>query len=400
MTALTIFVWCFPIAEVSIMLFGLGTARFDRRHKSGSGATEAIIQITTIGNHETVNWIVQRLRDYELPFPLRIWIVTEPFVPQGFVGMDEVLVVPGDFQALAKYKARAQEYSRIIRKQRGLSRHDVKVIMLDDDTLPTRKFLVDVFNADYDVCEGVTTPRLHYGRFLSHMDDLRTLSCLTICSAFQGHGHPIWVHGEGLCVRGSAEDVVTWDYPIVASEDLVFGQNAVERRMTWGFVWEYVQLTSPWTIKDFIKQRRRWIWGNIYAIRLGLLPPLGTALLVARYILGLAAGFVLVATLLVPLGFIYIPEQWYAPLFLMLALWLTQFAYAAWVGSSYEERPYSRRIRDAAIGVLLAPITSAMTFLVIMWVLFKGDPKRFEVIAKVRPDRPSSGTPQPAVAAP
>jgi hypothetical protein len=350
-----------------------------------------VIQITTIGNHETVNWIVGEIRKYELPFPHDIWVVTEPWVDPTFEGVDDVVVVPNNFVAKAKYKARAQEYSRLVRKDRGLARNDVKVIMLDDDVLPTRKYFVDAFNANYDVCEGVTTPRLHYGRFLSHLDDLRTLSCLTVCSAFQGHGHPIWVHGEGLCVRGDVEQIVTWDYPIVASEDLVFGQNAVERGMSWGFIWEYVQLTSPWTMRDFIKQRRRWLWGNIYALRLGLIPPLGTTLLVARYVFALgAAFFAAIATVLVPLQVIYIPRAWFAPLILMLAIWLCQFTCATWIGAGYFGHSMARRIRDTAVGTLLAPVTSAMGFAVIIYCLFKGDPKKFEVIAKVKPVQPTS----------
>jgi Glycosyl transferase family group 2 len=392
MSTLSVLVWLFPFAEVVMMVFGLTTARFDTRHKNGSGATQLIIQITTIGNHETVNWMIEKMRSYELPFPFQIWLVIEPFVASGFEGMDEILVVPAEFIARAKYKARAQEYSRTVREARGLSRHDVKIVMLDDDVLPTKKFLIDVFNADYDVCEGITTPRLHYGRFLSHLDDLRTLSCLTICSAFQGHGHPIWVHGEGLCIRGTAEQVVTWDYPIVASEDLVFGQNAVERGMTWGFVWEYVQLTSPWTMPDFIKQRRRWLWGNIYAIRNGLIPPLGTTLLVARYAFALVVAIIAaIASVLVPLGLVYIPARWLAPLLVALGIWIVQFSAACWIGSSYEDRTTMQRLRDAVIGIILAPITSALGFFVILICLFKGDPKRFEVIAKTKPVRPSAG---------
>jgi Glycosyl transferase family group 2 len=392
MTALTLFIWLFPIPQALLLVSGLTSARWHGRYRIGSGATEAIIQITTIGNHDTVNSIIRRIREYQLPFKYQIWVVVEPFSEPGFVGMDDLIVVPAEFPALAKYKARAQEYSRTIRGARGLGRKDVKVVMLDDDVLPTRKYLVDVFNADYDVCEGVITPRLHYGRFLSHLDDLRTLSCLTICSVFQGFGHPCWVHGEGLCVRGDAEQVVTWNYPIVASEDLVFGQNAVERGMSWGFVWEYVQITSPWTMRDFIKQRRRWLWGNINAIKRGLIPPLGTVLVLGRRAYGIFASvFAAVATILVPLRLVYIPTDWYAPLFASLAIWVAQFAIACWIGSSLEGRSMGVRARDAIVGVVLSPVTSLMTFVVIVICLIEGDPKKFEVIAKVRPGRPPTG---------
>jgi hypothetical protein len=390
MTALTLFIWLFPIPQATMLVLGVLSWRFHSRYRVNSGATEAIIQITTIGNQDTVNWIIRNIREYELPFPHRIWVVIEPFVEPGFEGMDELIVVPAEFPALARYKARAQEYSRTIRGARGLGRRDVKIVMLDDDVLPTRQYFIDVFNADYDVCEGIITPRIGYGRFLSHLDDLRTLSCITICSIFQAWGHPCWVHGEGLCVRGDAEQVVTWNYPIVASEDLVFGQNAVERGMSWGFVWEYVQITSPWTVKDFITQRRRWLWGNINALKRGLIPPLGTVLVLGRRFYGILASVIAaVATILVPLDVIYVPRSWYVPLFTSLGIWVLQFAIACWIGSSIKGRTMGIRIRDAVIGVLLSPITSFMTFLVIVVCLIRGDPKKFEVIAKVRPGGPS-----------
>ena len=350
------------------------------------GATEAIIQITTIGNHEIVNWIVESLRAYELPFPHQIWIVTEPFVEEGFVGMDELVIVPEAFTTKAHYKARAQEYSRTVRAERGLGRRDVKIVMLDDDTLPTRKYFIDAFNADFDVCEGITTPRLHYGRFLSHLDDMRTLSCLALCSNFQGHGHPVWVHGEGLSMRGSAEQAVTWDYPIVASEDLVFGQNAVERGMTWGFLWEYIQLTSPWTWKDFLTQRRRWVWGNIRAVTRGYIPPLGAAMLVLRLLLGFGIGVLSALGVVLELcNVVAIPSSYFTVLVVALVLWLIEFGYAVYVGASHEDTKWPKRIKDTVIGIVLAPVSSAATMLVFFIVLFKGDPKKFEVIAKVQP---------------
>jgi len=269
---------------------------------------------------------------------------------------------------------------------RGLSRHDVKIIMLDDDSLPTAKYFVDVFDADYDICEGILTPRRGYGRFLTHVDDLRTLNCLTICSFWQAIGHPIWVHGEGLCLRGSAEAAITWNYPVVASEDLTIGQNAVERGMSWGFVWEYVQLTSPWTWKDFIKQRRRWIWGNIYALRNGLIPPLGAFMVALRWILGIVNEvLVTAAIILVPLKIWHPPNELLLVLWASLAVWLVTFAMACWIGANDEGASLGKRIGNTIVGVLLAPITAFLTISVLLYNILKGDPKKFEVIQKSAP---------------
>ena len=68
--------------------------------------------------------------------------------------------------------------SRRVRVERGLSDYFVKILFLDDDGVPTKRYIERVAAANYDVCEGIPTPRTGYGRFLSHMDDLRTINCL------------------------------------------------------------------------------------------------------------------------------------------------------------------------------------------------------------------------------
>jgi Glycosyl transferase family group 2 len=386
MNALILTVWLFPFVELAFMAYGLAHAAQHRPKPGASGATEAIIQITTIGNHATVNWIIEQIRSYQLPFPYQLWVVVEPWTGGEYVGMDELLVVPEDFETKASHKARAQEFSRYVRSNRGLNRSDVKITMVDDDTLPTRDYLIDVFNADYDVCEGITTPRLGYGRFFSHMDDLRTLSCMVICSTFQGHGHPIWVHGEGLTMRGTAEETVTWDYPVIASEDLVFGHNAVALGLSWGFVWEYVQLTSPWNWGDFLKQRRRWLWGNIHAIQNGLIPPMGAAMVAFRYVLGVVIfSLSLLGIVLVPSGIVHVSSSLFWPLMASLGIWLAMFGVACWIGTGAKAKPFEGRVLDTAIGMILAIVTSAATCGVIVVAFCMGKPKTFEVIEKSKP---------------
>jgi hypothetical protein len=381
--------WLYPLFEGGCLILGWAKWQHKHPHQGDSGATEAIIQITTVGNYDTVNEIIAAVRGYDLPFPYQFWIVTEPGVPHHYVGADDLIVVPAEFTALSSYKARAQEYSRRVRQMRGLDRRDVKIIMLDDDSLPTAKYFIDVYHADYDICEGILCPRRGYGRFLSHIDDLRTLNCLTICSFAQGIGHPIWVHGEGLCFRGSAEAEITWNYPVVASEDLTVGQNAVERGMTcmtWGFVWEYIQLTSPWTFKDFVKQRRRWIWGNIWALRNGLIPPFGAFMVTLRWLLGFINEILVTAALiLVPLGIWNPPDQLLYVLYASLGVWFLTFGLACWIGANEEGASMPKRIGNTAVGIILAPITAFITISVLLINVLRGDPRGFEVIAKSAP---------------
>jgi hypothetical protein len=106
---------------------------------------------------------------------------------------DRVLVVPDGFIVRSAHKARALEYSRRVRESLGYDRSDVKVIFNDDDVSLTKGYIEQAF------------------------------------AVFQGvFRRPSHVHGEGMVVTGQAEAVVTWDWPVIASEDLVFGRLATD----------------------------------------------------------------------------------------------------------------------------------------------------------------------------
>ncbi len=378
--------WLIPLVEASLMIAGWIRVKLTEHKFLDSGATQAVIQITTIGNYETVNDIIATIRSYELPFPFEFWVVTEAGIPNHYVGADAVYEVPESFVTKAHYKARAQEYSRHVRKQLGLDRHDVKIIMVDDDSLPTRAYFVKAFNADYDICEGIITPRRGYGRFMTHLDDVRTQSCLVSCAFWQGVGHPIWVHGEGLCFRGSAEAAVTWNYPVIASEDMTVGHNAVEAGLTWGFMYEFVQITAPWSFKDFVIQRRRWLWGNIDAVQNGLIPPLGAFLSTGLWFSGLISFIVVTAGLvLVPLGIWQAPQGFQPFLVASLICWLTTFGIGCWISAQEPGISLPRRILNTLAGIVMTPLSTAVSSLVTYYCLAKGPTGGFEVIAKALP---------------
>jgi hypothetical protein len=382
---LILIAWFTPLACAVMILIGLLRARQTAKRLPFLLPRLLIIQITTVGNVETVNEIIRRIRGYQLDVPFTLWVVTEPWAEATYEGSDEIIVVPEDFQCQASFKARALEFSRQLRVERQLNDYFVKVLFVDDDGVPTKSYIEKVYTADFDVCEGIPAPRTGYGRLLSHMDDLRTINCIYMCAVFQGLGHPIHVHGEGLCVRASAEGLVTWDYEMFASEDLVFGHMAVVKGRTWGFVWDYVEITSPFTWRDFLTQRRRWLWGNIHAVR-HVLPVRSSILLVCLYLYGLLVftvstiGIVLALT-----GALHVPSAIMPWLLLSTALWLMLFALSGTINSGGGASTGIRRIRDVSVAILLAFVTSAVAIAVQVVALAKGNPRRFEVIQKTDP---------------
>ena len=387
--------WMLPLAELGLLLAGQVYYRLRYREAAGR-FRELIIQVTTTGAEPgRVNEIIGQIRGYDLAMQYRVWVVTEPGQPTGYPLADSVLVVPADFTVTARNKARALEYSRLARSALGLDGADIKVLFVDDDVSLTRSYIERAFAADYDVAQGVITPRTAYslrpfGHFaVSHADDFRTHACLVYCSVFQGIlSRPLHVHGEGLAVTGRAERLITWDYPLVASEDLAFGQRARRHGLRWGWFHEYAEVTSPWSLRDFLIQRNRWIWGDIHAIRHRAVLPLSGALLVsAKYVAGVVglacsvAGLYLRATGRVPPTS---PILSYAKLSVLC--WTAVFFACGWIGASsaHAGRDGDSRLLSGVAAVLMLPVSAALTFAAMVISLGQGDPRSFRTIRKTR----------------
>jgi hypothetical protein len=386
-----------PLFEMGLLL--LGQWWFQTRFvENRAKFSRYIIQITSVGREvERVNEIVDEIRSYPMSMPYQIWVVIETGFSTDYPNADRVVVVPKDFVATSQYKCRALEYSRILRRRMGFTGYDTKITFLDDDTSPTWEFLETAFAADYDICQGLTAPRVRYGAgpfshfLLSHIDDLRFHNCVTYCSSFQGiFNAPLFVHGEGLTITARTENQVGWNFRIFASEDLTFGCNAAFRGLRWGWFHEYIELTSPWTWSAYFKQRRRWMWGNIHAVVNRDVLPLRPAIRVGvRYLLSLytfvGSGTALVLSLM---GRIHLSQQWFALFWCSLAVWLANFAMSGWVNAGRREVGqsafdfWSRRIIQTVWAVVLCPFTASFTVVALITTLYMGNPRAFEVIGK------------------
>jgi Glycosyl transferase family group 2 len=392
--------WMMPLAELLLLVAGQVHFRTNFREAPQGKFTHLIIQITTVGGEQLrVNEIIKQIRDYSLPMDYQIWVVTEPFASSDYPLADLVLVVPPTFTARSAKKARALEYSRITRMRMGLERGDVKILFNDDDVSLTKSYIERAFIADYDICQGIVTPRTAYavrpfGHFAtSHADDIRTHGCLVYCSVFQGiFRRPFHVHGEGLTVTGDAEGLITWDIPLVASEDLAFGQRAAhEKSLQWGWFHEYAEVTSPWSFRDYFVQRSRWLWGDIHAITHRDVMPLSAALLVTvKYLVGTLClvgsmvGLYLRATGRIPATS---PILSYAKLSILA--WAGLFFTCGWIGagSATSARNHDSRLLAGIVAVLMMPISVSLTFAALVIPLVQGDPRTFRVIRKTRSAR-------------
>ena len=399
---------------LEILVVALGEWSFHTRFRENPARfTRLIIQITTVGREqERVAEILRDIAEANLSMPYETWVVTEPGAGDSYPLADRVITVPAEFTVQARYKARALEYSCRIRRHEGLDRDDVKILFLDDDTSPTPAYIETAYAADYDLSQGVISTRNSYGSlplrhfFLSHMDNQRIQGCFSYCALFQGvFGRPLYVHGEGLAVTGAAEADTTWNFPIFASEDLVFGHNAAARGHTWGYFHEYIENTSPWTFTAFVKQRRRWMWGNLFGVRHRSVLPLKSAVMLTISSLLGTLTYVAAATAVVLLltGVIRnVPQSAYIVYWASFAAWIGSFARSGWINSARRDSEVTDRTRYVAwriwqtlCAVVLAPVTTTWEVTIDLLCFYLGDPKNFEVIAKTRETALHRTAPEP-----
>ena len=141
-------------------------------------------------------------------------------------------------------------------------------------------------------------------------------------------------------------------------------------------------------------QRRRWIWGNIHAVR-HVLPPTSSILLVGLYAYGLFT-FVLstIGIVLTLTGALHFRSDIWPWLVVSMAFWFAMFALSGVINSGGGATRGIRRVRDVVVAVLLAFVTSAVAIGVQVVALFKGNPHRFDVIEKTDPKakKPSLAT--------
>ena len=186
-----------------------------------------------------------------------------------------VVIVPASYQTRngTRYKARANHYLVDLRTREGESRGDVFVYHLDDDTSVGRDTVASIAEfiasdtGQYHVAQGVLTyPReLTTNHFTWLADSVRPADDLTRFHFFtQLLRKPLaGFHGEHLLVRASVEAEIGWDFgSAVKVEDAYFALTFVERYPHHSrFLNSVCYGASPATVRDLVKQRRRWAAG-------------------------------------------------------------------------------------------------------------------------------------------
>jgi hypothetical protein len=386
--------WFTPFFYAGMTLAGqvayrLRRKRLGRRKK----LAKVVFQIPTIGNIEECNTILEKVRSYGLPVQLETWVIID--ARHYRVGMqfncDRLVIVPEDFKTGCLFKSRSLEYARRLRLAEGY--RDYIVIQCDDDSTPSREFMLEAIEVDADVMIGTIAPRP-----LGHLlpDYERPVACGMSCLFFTNIGVPIWGHGEGMVISERAEKLVSYEprggQYLISSEDLFYLHRAsyvsyaedqyyVQKARSEGLKIyaspKRVFITPPLNMRDALRQRRRWLWGHLRLIRGGMLPWRSLVMVGLAESLGLVvyAGATALA-ILTPFGVIRLQPHELVLSYLSLALWFSfrGFNIGGAMGLWHGLR-----------GALLSFVTVTLNFIYHLAGLLMGDPRRFEVIKKYVP---------------
>ncbi len=188
----------------------------------------------------------------------------------------QILVVPEDYRLPngTKYKARAAAYALSIRSEQGDNTKEQWIYHLDDDTSirgDTISAIAEFIRNKGDklyLAQGVLT--FPYERSRSHIskfaDSIRPIDDISKFFIFTGRGNPkMGLHGEHLLIRADIEEEIGWDFgKSVKVEDAYFAMFfSIKYPEKSGFLNGATYGSSPSSVKDLLKQRRRWASGLI-----------------------------------------------------------------------------------------------------------------------------------------
>ncbi|MCG3108773.1 hypothetical protein L3N51_01059 [Metallosphaera sp. J1] len=214
------------------------------------------------------HWYREVERKYSVKIPHEIWVVTDEGREEGLRGLEaRIEVVPSSYETRNRsmFKARALQYAMEQRKGAGSGTwvyyHDEETVFGEDSLLGIAEFV----QGDRDVgVHAIVYPVNWRGDVLSVTETLRTSNDV-ISLSLSPRG--MW-HGSGFMARAEVEREIGWDFGAVRAEDLLFHLRA-SRRFRYGVMKGFVYEIPPQNVRDFLRQRRRWILGILDGFREG-----------------------------------------------------------------------------------------------------------------------------------
>jgi len=347
-----------------------------------------IFQITTIGNMKIVQDSVNNINRIckEVGYDnYRIDVVSE--VNESFKGA-ATIAVPQDYATFnnAKYKARALHYAVEQREKNEENSDDTWIYHLDDESMITKQGLLSILdhadNNRQPIAGGLITypNKINVGsKLVKYLDAVRPTFCFSCCAMSGSNKKPNWLHGSNLLLRADIEKSIGWDFSNTCAEDSLFGYMAYKKYGgIFGWHGGVLEEQSPFTFRDFVKQRQRWIKGNIENLnRLGLWEKAKTAYSLVSWFLGAASFITLIPSFLI--------DQSY-PIFLIpffiLNTTILFGVYQIGLGINFGKVGRKQRVYEHIKILLLSPVLWFLESIPMVLYVFNKDRAKFYVIKK------------------
>lgn len=352
-----------------------------------------IFQVTTKGNigivQDTVNQINTVCKSVGYA-KYDVWVVTD--AQEKFEGC-RTIIVPQDYSCNAIYKGRALQYAVEIRNKEKVTREDIYIFHLDDESLITKQTLLSILSylegSPKPISEGlIVYPVLEKEsiKISNLMDTLRPFCCFE-CLDMMASGNPAYIHGSNLLVRSDVEEAVGWENGKTLAEDTLF---AIKAKIKYGqkvFGWHggIVEEKSPLTIEDLFRQRRRWFYGLIQNFRyFGSGEKIRQSFRALIWASGLVSGIVTFAALFIPQAIPPWVPVFNVPLLRILfavtsLMWLSSYQIGAFLNGKY--LPFKKRISFHLLA-LLSSIVIGLLECSTPLIAIVSRPKTFDVIKK------------------
>jgi cellulose synthase/poly-beta-1,6-N-acetylglucosamine synthase-like glycosyltransferase len=346
-----------------------------------------VFQITTIGNMEIVQEAIHNIRriSQEVGYSnYSICVVSE--VNETFDGA-VTLTVPQNYSTTnkAKYKARALHYAVEQREKNGENTSDIWIYHLDDESMITKQGLLSILdhidNNLQPIAEGLITypNKINFGsKLVKYLDCVRPTFCYTCCAMLKSQGKPDWLHGSNLLLRADIEKSIGWDFPNTCAEDSLFGYVAYKKYGgIFGWHGGVLEEQSPFTFSDFIKQRQRWIKGNIENLsRLGTWEKIKSTYRLISWFLGAVSFFALFPSFFVTQNY-----PWFLIPFFVLDTIILFGVYQIGLEMNFAKLSRKQRILEHLKVFFISPILWFLEAVPMALYFFKKAPK-FYVIKK------------------
>jgi len=389
--------WLIPLlASISTLIgfFSIKDDDFKLKRKSQNDDYKVIFQITTRGFNvdalkrsiESIKyWAPKYLKDYE------IWVVTEPDANPEIDNIKDVKIikVSNGFSTPngAKFKTRALEYAKELRKD--YNHEKTWIYFLDEESIVGEDTILGIIdfieNKRGLIGQGLIIYPNFFGKniFTSLADSIRPFSDISIYIFQIKIGFVSWMHGSHVLIRSDVEQKVGWDFGKTWGEDSLFGLKAQELgyRIKWlkGRLYEQ----SPFNIKDFLKQRRRWALHSFDILKRKL--PLKVKLTYFYSLLIWASGlFSLIATILAIFSDTIFPFNNTIILLVMpvAITWIGSYLVGFYLNTQPLDAPIYYKILFAIISIIIGSILDGIAIWYAIFTILTNKNIAFDVIKK------------------